>query len=469
MSLSLERLSRLRRTISFRLALWHTGLFLAGSLAILSLAYFLLASSLRRKDRDAILAELHELSAEYAERGFEGLKREIPARSVSSKNIAFTVRLLAPGGALRLLSIPPDAPAFELTAPAAPPKSGEAEWSRAPAKEDDAVLEVASALLPDGAVLQVGKSSEERDDLIERFRWIVAAILLPAAALGVIGGAFLTDRALRPLRALLATIHDIEAGKLASRAPVSGSGDELDELGIVFNRMLGKIAGLVGGMKDALDDVAHDLRTPLTRLRGGAELALREDCGLEALREALADAVEESDRILSLLDGLLDLSEAETGTMKLALVEIDLARLLDESAYLYQDAAEAKGLSLKVESAPGAALRGDLSRLRRAVANLLDNAVKYTPRGGTVLLAGSLNGADAVVRVSDDGPGIPPEDLPRIWDRLFRGDRSRAEKGLGLGLSLVRAVARAHGGSAEVASVPGRTVFTLRLPQRRET
>jgi signal transduction histidine kinase len=466
MSSRLDALARLRRSIGCRLALWHTGLFLAGSLAVLALAYFLLASSLRRKDRDAVLSELVELSGDYAARGLPGLKSELPARAPSPRAPDFTVRLLAPDGSVRMLSAPSGGPAFELPAPDVTAKDGTAGWSFARAKGDESVMEVASSRLPDGAVLQVGKNSGERDDLLERFRWIVAAILLPAAALGAAGGVFLTGRALRPLRGLLTAIREIETGKLETRVSVNGSRDELDELGVVFNRMLDRIAALVAGMKNALDDVAHDLRTPMTRLRGGAELALREEAGLEATREALADAVEESDRILSLLDGLMDLSEAETGAIKLSLTEIDLANLLEESAELYGDAALAKGISVRNSAPAGLILLGDLSRLRRVVANLLDNAVKYTPTGGNIALSAGRRDGETVVAVADDGAGIPPQDLPRIWDRLYRGDISRSEKGLGLGLSLVRAVTRAHGGEAEVASAPGKgTTFTLRFPR----
>jgi signal transduction histidine kinase len=455
--------ARARRGLGFRLALWHTGLFLSGSFAVLALAYALLSSSLRRRDQAEISAYLDELREDFTRDGLDGIRYEASTHG-ESPSLAPAVRVLAPNGALLFRATPGGEP-LDFSRLPLPPASGEILWSEIAVARGGAPFEVASRRLADGTILQTGRSSAPREDLLERFRWIVAAILLPAAAFGAVGGALLTDRALRPLRALLETIRSIESGELDSRVPPSGTDDELAALGEAFNRMLAKVAGLVRGMKEALDAVAHDLRTPMTRLRAEAELALRDGGGAADAREALADCVEESDRILALLDALMDLSEAETGTLRLERADVDVSGLIEASADLYRDAAEAKGIGLETFAEPGLRLNGDRVRLRQAVANLLDNAVKYTPRGGRIRASALGDGADVVLRVEDDGPGVPAEDLPRIWDRLYRGDRSRSEKGLGLGLSLVRAVALAHGGRADVESLPGRGArFNLRLP-----
>jgi signal transduction histidine kinase len=459
---------RARRGLGFRLALWHTGLFLAGSFILLSLAYALLSSSLRRRDRAEIAAYLDELSEDFSRDGLAGIREEAATHG-DSPSLAPAVRVLARGGA-PLFVATPGGEALDFSRLAPPPASGAISWGEIDDPGADSPIEVASQRLPDGTILQAGRSSDPREDLLERFRWIAAAVLLPAAALGVVGGVFLTERALRPLRVLLETIRAIEAGELESRVPPSGTDDELAALGAAFNRMLAKVAGLVRGMRESLDNVAHDLRTPMTRLRTTAELALGADGGAAPAREALADCAESADQVLALLNGLMDLSEAETGTMKLERAEVDAARLLESAADLYRDAAEAKRISLETSSAPGLALVGDRVRLRQAVANLLDNAVKYTPAGGRVRASASSDGGEVLLRVEDDGPGISDADLPRIWDRLYRGDRSRSEKGLGLGLSLVRAVALAHRGRAEAESPAGRGArFTLRLPGPRMT
>lgn len=446
------------RGLGPRLALWYTGFFIVGSLAVLALSAALLSSSLRARDHAAILAELDALRAADARGGLEAVRRE-----PLSRRLPLAVRALGPDGVARWADIPAGlAPDFSRLPPA--PTSGAIVWGRAPLTGDDSPLEVASRRQPDGTTLQAGLGVDEREDVVERLRWIAAAIILPSAALAALGGVLLTARALRPLRALLDAIHAIEAGELDSRVRPSGDGDELDELGAAFNRMLDQVAALVRGMKGALDEAAHEMRTPLTRLRGAAELALREG-GAEAAREALADGVEESDRIIALLDALMDLSEAETGTLRLNRAPTDAARLLEDAADLYRDAAEAKGLILETSAQPGLTLDGDRVRLRQALANLLDNAVKYTPSGGHVRASARREEGAVVLSVEDDGPGIPAEDLPRVWDRLYRGAGARGEKGLGLGLSLVRAIALAHGGRVEAQSGPGGGArVRLRLP-----
>ena len=247
--------------------------------------------------------------------------------------------------------------------------------------------------------------------------------------------------------------------------PLEGTGDAMDQLTALFNTMLVKIEGLVTAMRGALDNVSHDLRTPLTRLRGTAEMALAGPPDLERYREALEECVEESDRVLVMLNTLMDISEAESGTMQLRREPVSLAAIVARAVELYHDVADAKGVTLRADTAEDVGVTADRTRLEQVAANLIDNAVKYTPPGGRVDVEVRRTAEAALLRVRDTGPGIPRDELPRIFDRLFRGDQSRAERGLGLGLSLVKAVVEAHGGTVDVASEPGRgTVFTVSLP-----
>jgi signal transduction histidine kinase len=253
--------------------------------------------------------------------------------------------------------------------------------------------------------------------------------------------------------------------------PLEGSGDAIDELTSLFNTMLDKIEGLVTAMRGALDNVSHDLRTPLTRLRGTAEMALASPPPgdpaqqVDYYRELLADCVEESDRVLVMLNTLMDISEAESGTMQLRREPVALAGIVSRAVDLYRDVAEAKGVTLAAAAPADIVVTADRTRLEQVAANLIDNAVKYTPAGGRVDVEIERDADAAILRVRDTGPGIPTDEQLRIFDRLFRGDTSRAERGLGLGLSVVKAIVEAHAGTVEVQSEPGRgSTFTVRLP-----
>ena len=461
----LRHLSRIRRTITFRLILWYSTFFIVSTSFLFIIAYGLLSSSVRQKDREEIHQKLGEYAAQYRAGGIEALKNEVELEGRSAKEGPFFVRVAAPQNTTLFLDAPEQWKDFDLAQLGSSPSKENEEPTRLPTREGTKALEIETTLLGDGNLLQVGQSTEEQEALLESFREIFLGFMIPVVVLGIVGGSFLAFRALRPIRSLIQTVRSVSTGRMDSRVPTLHTSDELDELVMLFNSMLEKIEALINGMRGSLDNVAHDLRTPLTRLRGTAEMALRSDQSRETYRDALANCIEESDRILTALNTLMDISEAETGVMKLQLEEVNVAALMEDTVDLYAHVAEDKNVSLHTVAPNDLFLTADLNRMRQVMANLLDNAVKYTPSGGRIELQAFQRDHQAVIVVKDTGIGISAEETSKIWNRLYRGDQSRSQRGLGLGLSLVKAVVQAHNGSIEVFSEPGvGSLFTLYLP-----
>jgi signal transduction histidine kinase len=457
-------MNTMRRTLGLRLSVWYGAVFILSTVALVGTTYALLSSSLAQRDHDIIRATLREYASRYELGGLPALQRSVELEQRTGSEEQLFVRVIGP-----------DADALFVRSPKAwgeyaVEELGEGGARRSSELHDrSAVLELASARLFDGTILQVGKTNEIRLALLRKFQIVVGLVSIFTLVVGVGGGLELTRSTLQPIYDLIEVVQGIiRTGRTETRVPGrlrhQSGGDAVDELSELFNAMLDRINGLMGAMGESIDNVAHDLRTPIARLRGLAERALQSGDPAEQ-REALADCLEEADRILSILNTLMDISEAETGVLQLRREPVPLRALLAEVAELYEDVAEARKVTVTIEPGDEVAVSGGRDRLRQVFANLLDNAIKYSGEGGRVTITIGRDADSAVVAVADTGSGIAAEHLPRIWERLYRADPSRSERGLGLGLSLVKAFVAAHGGTVEARSEPGvGSTFVVRLP-----
>ena len=275
-------------------------------------------------------------------------------------------------------------------------------------------------------------------------------------------------RSTRPLRLVSDTARRIvETGDFGARVPGASGSGELALLVRQFNTLLEKNSEHVRVLRETLDNLAHDLRTPLTRLRGTAELAIHENGDPAEARSALADCVNETDRLLHVIETLLDLSAAEGGALRLNRERVDLRALVERSADLYSEVAEERKIAVALDLPAPVEVEVDAVRLGQAINNLLDNALKYTPEGGRVTISAGVEGEAAVLAVTDNGPGVPEAEREAIFRRLYRGDASRSQRGLGPGLSLVKAIVESHDGTVSVGEAPGGGArFTVRLAGR---
>lgn len=463
-------LERLRQSLALRLALQYAAIFAVSSGILFGLLYALLAYSFDQRE----LARLEEQTHSIAEAFNRNNPVEVAARiknDVSPEMSGAFVRLLAPDGTEVFSKVPDHWIETEVRS---------VPFAQYTIEQRVQVVRVPQNTLRDysiaryqwdnGAQLQVGRILDSRSVLLAPLRQAFAVAGAGALVLSFGCGILVAWRATRPLRLVSDTARRIiETGDLAARVPGEDTRGELAQLIAQLNTLLDKNSAHVRVLRETLDNLAHDLRTPLTRLRGTAELALGDGGNPAEARAALADCVDESDRVLHLLEALLDISAAEAGALKLNRDLIDLRSLTERAADLYREVAQEKNITLELQQPQPVELSADAIRLGQAVTNLVDNALKYTPAGGRVVVAAreepGATGA-ALVTVTDNGPGVPTAEREAIFRRLYRGDSSRSQRGLGLGLSMVKAIVESHGGTVSVDDAPGGGArFTVRIPR----
>lgn len=452
-------------TSSLKLSVLYALFFVVSSVGLFIVAYYIIDYLLVLGDHEVIQARMQEYRAWYEEGGMNSLKARFDEQSDTAKE-AFFVRIIGPHNKALFVSIPRGYKGFDPNQMdrLEPVKPG--SWQTITDLNSKNTWTIEAIPLRPDLMLQVGKSSSLSRELLYYFRLVFIVIIVPILLLGIAGGGLLTYRAMKPLRRLIQTVRNIlQTGEMSTRVPVGPGRGELDELVSLFNRMLDKNDSLISAMHNSLDNVAHDLRTPMTRLRGVAEFALQDPQNQEACREALADCMEESDRVLTMLNALMDVAEAETGVMRLEITEVSVPESIRAVVDLYEIIAEEKHITITLDLPEQLQVNADYARMQQVIANLLDNALKYSGENGRVFITARREGPSVVITVADTGIGIPAQEIDKIWDRLYRGDRSRSQRGLGLGLSFVQAIVHAHGGTVNVRSAINEgSTFIVTLP-----
>ncbi len=460
-------LGKLIRTTAFKLTLFYLGIFILFAATLLG--YF--ALNTRRLITDQITStvngEINTLSEQYAQGGIRRLVIVVDLRSRRpGSNVYLVTTPTGEGLAGNVGSLEPgvlDHPGWL-----------ETNYRRLDTPEGNdhrALVQVVQ--LPGGFHLMVGRDLEERERLFgiiaNAGQWSLALVIV----LGLAGGFFVSRRVLSRIDAMTGTAQTIMAGDLSGRLPVAGTGDELDRLAENVNAMLERIEALMRGLKEVSDNIAHDLKTPLTRLRNRCEQALRHSSGDIDYRAALESTIAESDELIRTFDALLMIARAESGQARDNMIEFDAAEIARDVGELYEPLADEKGIALKVEAPASAPVRGNRELVSQALANLVDNAIKYagpdtSKANGApaeIVVKAGNEGERITLSVADRGPGIAAADRGRVVERFVRLEQSRSAPGSGLGLSLAAAVARLHGGELKLEDNHPGLRSTIELPR----
>jgi signal transduction histidine kinase len=447
---------RLIRTSTFQLAWWYMGIFGASALVLIGVVWWTTVGYLEEQTNELLEEEIQGLVAEFDQRGLPGLARVIQQRVTSNAGTPTLYLLVDRNG---------QAITGNLRGWPAQRPDGEGWYSlvsvgqdgrRAPARGKALDLRDGMRLL---VAQDLSRLEATRSLINDTFLWALGGGLV----LALVGGFLMSYSVMRRIEAINRASREIMTGRLQRRMPMRGINDEFDQLSENLNAMLDRIDSLVEGVKSVADNIAHDLRTPLTRLRGRLEnLSARPELDME-LRDELGSALIEADHLLATFGALLRIARIESGTHDREWVEIALRPLLHDAWELYQAVGEEKDIVVTLGEASGQ-LRGDRDLLFQALCNLLDNAIKYSPPGSEVVLA-VANCADATsISITDQGPGIPEAERGKVLDRFYRSASVTGIPGSGLGLSLVSAIAHYHGGQLVLGdNAPGLRA-TLRLP-----
>jgi heavy metal sensor kinase len=464
-----KRLLDIRHSLAFRLTLWYAVVFTVSAGVGFLFFYLLITSVLQQQTDQDLLSAARTFSSILSVQGTEALKRQalLETQAGGEKKVFF--RLLYITGDLfsssnmsywRDIGINRDAVQRLLD-------NHRSVFDTISIPERRYKVRILYATLGPGMILQLGRAMDNLTRIIEAFRKIFVITMAALFIFATIVGWFMAKRALAGVERVTQTARRISDHSLDERVPVKKQVDEIDQLALTFNQMLDRIQKLVTEIKEMNDNIAHDLKSPITRIRGIAEVCLTTGSSLEDYEHMAGNTIEECDRLLDMINTMLIISKTEAGVGSFEHQELDIARVVQDACDLFMSMAENERLTLVCDAPTRLITNGDIRMVQRMISNLIDNAIKYTPAGGKIEVTAFSDGRQSIrISVKDTGCGISEKDLPHIFERFYRCDPSRSQAGTGLGLSFARAVARVHGGNITVTSASGKgSTFTVTLPQ----
>ena len=461
------------RSLRFQLVVWYAGVLLAAFVLLGVATYAVLRDYMTAEVREAQMRrarQIAQLVAREDQQRAEQVGEEIEARYAPAANDRLVRITRVNRGVLYLSGTPVDRPFDPAVIPPPAPATGTEQGRVVPLPEGRQLLVAVCPFKgPGGAqgLVEVGALMDAvQADLRQLLKFLVGG--LPVVTLVAVGGGIgLVKRALLPVDRVAAQAERISLHNLGERLPVAPTGDELERLTVAVNHMIERLAEAFEHSRRFMADASHELRTPFTILRGELESFVQDDRLAPDLRQRAASALEEVERLSKIVEGLFAISRLDAGEAQAEWVKFDLAQLATATADQMFLLAEDKNIRIECAAEKGVWVQGDRARLKQVVVNLLDNAIKYTPAGGSVTLAVGTKDQKALLEVKDDGIGIAPEALPHVFERFFRVDKARSREpgGAGLGLSIVRSICHAHGGVTEVTSeINHGSRFAVRLP-----
>ncbi|WOH36089.1 ATP-binding protein [Thalassotalea fonticola] len=445
-------------TLSARLTLWYSlayALLIGGIFAIFFVAFNSILSA--RLDED-LVEDIEEFQQILQVEGLAGLKSEI-AREAMEEGASDSefIRMLDYQGNNLFSTNLSKWPSLK-TDPKLLEQAKAADKPVLYIYEDDDIDEDIRALygvINQDYIVHIGESLEANEELNELFLVLIVALFFIGMPMALFVGFLMSKKAVSGINKISRIANDIDVHELDKRVSGEMWGDEIQQLANTFNTMLDRISDLVQEMKALTDNVAHDLRSPLARIRVIAETSLSQLSTIEEHKDASADIIEECDRLIHMINATLDLAEMEAGAATINMTAVNFSKLINDACDLFQPLAEEKLITIKMNIIESCYVTGDEEKLQRMLANLLDNAIKYTDKNGQINVELSNGGSHINLLVKDSGIGIPEEEQGKIFERFYRCDQSRLQRGCGLGLSFARAVVKTHGGKIEVESIRG--------------